>query len=78
MTPYTPKKSHRHLQSLQLYGMNITLAQLEPHVVACLSMETFALHGDAVLLSLQLAATTVPVVVLAITSSAILKSKLAD
>lgn len=67
-----------HLFSLQLYVMNTTLAQLEPHVVAFLSMETSALLGDAALLSLQLAATTVPAVALMTTRSAMLKLELAD
>ncbi|GAU24287.1 hypothetical protein TSUD_48750 [Trifolium subterraneum] len=58
--------------------MNITLAQLEPHVVAFLSMETSALLGDAVLLSLQLAVMTVPAVVLLITPSVMLVPELAD
>jgi hypothetical protein len=58
--------------------MNTTLAQLVPHVVAFLSMETSALLGDAVLLSLQLAVMTVPAVVLRITPSVMLALELAD
>jgi hypothetical protein len=58
--------------------MNITLAQLVPHVVAFLSMETSVLLGDAALLSLQLAAMTVPAVVLLITPSVMPVPELAD
>lgn len=62
---------------LQPCVMSITLAPLEPHVAAFLSIQGTALHGDAAPLSLLPAVRMAPAVALPITLSVMFMPELA-